>query len=264
MFKFLIEDPILNILSLFFNFTYSFGFSIILLTIAIKLFLYPFMVPTFKNMKKQKAIKPQLDALKEKYSDDKKKLAEEQMKLFKEHGINPASGCLSQIVTIVVLIGLYQVIQRFTNITSLDQLNSDIYFSFMRFENISLEDVFRFYIFDLKAIDTSYILPFIAGIATLITSVMMLPEVSLEEKVVRKVSKDPMEEMAYSMQTQMTIIAPIMTFFIGLQIPAGLTLYIAISSIITIVQQYFLLGDFGGLVSYSKLGKKKLMKLLKK
>lgn len=260
MLKIIVENPILNILSLFYNYTFSLGISIILLTILIKMVLFPFMIPTFKNMQKQKAIKPQLDDLKEKYQNDKKKLTEEQMKLFKEHGINPTSGCLSQVVTIFVLIGLYQVIQRFTNISSLDQLNNDIYFSFIKFENVAIADSFRFLIFDLKVPDHSYILPIIAGVATLITSVMMLPEVSLEEKVVRKVSKDPMEEMAYSMQTQMTILAPVMTFFVGLQIPAGLTLYIVVSSLISIAQQYYLLGSFGGLVSYSKLLKKKLLK----
>jgi len=263
MLKILIEDPILNILSLFYTYTFSLGLSIILLTIVIKMVLFPFMIPSFKNMQKQKAIKPQLDALKEKYSQDKKKLSEEQMKLFKEHGINPASGCLSQIVTIFVLIGLYQVIQRFTNISSLDQLNSDIYFSFIKFENVSIAESFKFLIFDLKTPDHSYILPILSGLATLVTSAMMLPEVSLEEKVVKKVSNDPMEEMAYSMQTQMTVLAPIMTFFVGLQVPAGLTLYIAISSIISIAQQYYLLGSFGGLVSYYKLYRKKLLSLKK-
>jgi len=62
------------------------------------------------------------------------------------------------------------------------------------------------------------------------------------------------------MQTQMTVLAPVMTFFVGLQIPAGLTLYIVISSIISIAQQYYLLGSFGGLVSYTKLAKKKLLR----
>ena len=263
MLKVLIEDPILNILSLFYSYTLSLGVSIILLTILIKMVLFPFMVPTFKNAQKQKALKPQIDALKEKYGSDKKKLSEEQMKLFKEHGINPASGCLSQLVTIFVLIGLYQVIQRFTNISSLDQLNNEIYFSFMKFSNVSISENFKFLIFDLKVPDHSYILPLISGLATLVTSAMMLPEVSLEEKVVKKTSNDQMEEMAYSMQTQMTLIAPVMTFFVGLQVPAGLTLYIAVSSLISIGQQYYLLGNFGGIVSYYKLFKKKLSTLKK-
>jgi YidC/Oxa1 family membrane protein insertase len=97
MLKLLIENPILNILSFFYFLTSNLGLSIVLLTILIKVILFPFMVPTFKNMKKQKALKPQLDALKEKYKEDKKKITEEQMKLFKEHGINPTSGCLTQI-----------------------------------------------------------------------------------------------------------------------------------------------------------------------
>ncbi len=256
MLKLLIENPILNILSFFYFLTSNLGLSIILLTILIKVILFPFMVPTFKNMKKQKALKPQLDALKEKYKEDKKKITEEQMKLFKEHGINPTSGCLTQIVTIFVLIGLYQVIQRFVSTTNLSEINADIYFQYLHFKSLDLNFLGQ----SLSNPDMTYILPVIAGVATFITSMMMLPEISLEEKIVKKTTKDPMEEMAYSMQTQMTIIAPIMTFYFGLTLNAGVSLYIAVSSILTIIQQYILLGNFGGVVPYTKLIKRKLFK----
>lgn len=242
MFETLIVSPINFLLNFFYSYTGNFGVAIILLTLFIKFILLPFAVPTYASMKKQKELKPVLDKLKEKYKDDKKKLTEEQMKLFKEHGINPASGCLTQIVTILVLIGLYQVIQNFTN------------------ETASVNNSFEFLIFNLKEIDNTYILPLLAGILTLITSAMMLPEFTLEEKLIKKVSKDPMEEMAYTMQTQMTVIAPVMTFLVGLQIPAGLTLYLVVSSLFQIPQQYYLLGNFGGLVSYYRLYKSKLFK----
>jgi YidC/Oxa1 family membrane protein insertase len=153
------------------------------------------MIPTYKNMKKQKEIKPELDKLKEKHKDDKKKLAEAQMELFKQHGINPASGCLSQIVMIFALIGLYQVVQKVSSIQNLMELNSGIYFEFLKFTS---EDMLQksLWIFKMSEIDNTYILPILAGIFTLLTSVMMLPELTEAEKVAKKASTE-MEDMAY-------------------------------------------------------------------
>jgi YidC/Oxa1 family membrane protein insertase len=259
MFKPFVEDPILNILTFFYNYTFSLGFAIILLTLFIKTILFPFMIPTYKNMKKQKEIKPLLDKIKEKYKDDRKKQAEEQMKVFKEHGINPTSGCLTQIVTIVVLIGLYQVINRFTHTSNLSDLNNDIYFAFMKFsEGEVIKSTFGY--LDLVKPDTSLILPIISALFTFITSAMMLPELTKEEKVAKEASTDQMEVMAYSMQKQMTVLAPAMTFIVGITIPAGLTLYITVSSIFSFFQQYYFLGNLGGLRPYIRLIKEKVIK----
>ena len=87
----------------------------------------------------------ELDKLKQKYGEDKKRMAEEQMKLFKEHGINPTSGCLSQIVMIFILIGLYQVVQKLTTISNLSELNYSLYSNFLFFtEKDTLENTFLF------------------------------------------------------------------------------------------------------------------------
>jgi YidC/Oxa1 family membrane protein insertase len=207
-------------------------------------------------MKKQKDIKPQLDKIKEKYKNDKQKFAEEQMKLFKEHGINPASGCLSQVVMIFVLIGLYQVVQNFSTAQVLSDLNSNFYFSFLKFsEGLKVNTMFWY--LDMSKPDATYILPLITGLATLVSSVMMLPELTEAEKAAKKASSD-MEDMAYSMQQQMTIIAPVMTFMVALSLPSALTLYIFVSSVFGVFQQYFMLGSWGGLIQYINLAKKKL------
>ena len=252
----LLVHPILNILALFYKLTSNLGWSIIILTIFIKLILIPFVIPTYKNMKKQKDIKPQLDKLKEKYKTDKQKFAEEQMKLFKEHGINPTSGCLSQVVMIFVLIGLYQVVQNFSTAQLLSDLNSNFYFDFLKFSE-GLKTNTMFWFLDMSKPDTTYILPLITGIATLISSAMMLPELTEAEKAAKKGSSD-MEDMAYSMQQQMTIIAPVMTFMVALSLPSALTLYIFVSSLFGVFQQYFMLGSWGGLIPYINLAKKKL------
>ena len=252
----LFEQPMLNLMVVFYQISSNLGVLIILLTLFIKTIMVPFMIPTYKNMKKQKEIKPELDKLKEKYKDDKKKLAEAQMELFKQHGINPASGCLSQIVMIFALIGLYQVVQKVSTIQNLTELNSGVYFEFLKFTS---EDILQksLWIFKMSEIDSTYILPILAGIFTLLTSAMMLPELTEAEKAAKKASTD-MEDMAYTMQQQMTLIAPVMTFFVCISLPSALSLYIFISSVYSVFQQYFMLGNWGGLTQYVKLARRYL------
>lgn len=254
----LLVHPILNILALFYKLSSSLGWSIILLTIFIKLILIPFVIPTYRNMNKQKAIKPQLDKLKEKYKNDKKKFAEEQMKLFKEHGINPASGCVSQLAMIFVLIGLYEVVRTFSEASFLSSLNSKLYFDFLKFSD-NQSAITSFWFLNMSKPDTTYILPILTAIATLLSTVMMLPELTEAEKAAKKASTE-MEDMAYSMQQQMVIISPVMTFIVALSLPSALTLYIFVSSFFAIFQQYFMLGGWGGLLQYINLIKKKIGK----
>ena len=107
----LLVNPILNILVALYDVTGSLGVGIILLTLLVRTLLIPVIIPSMRQMKKQKELQPELEKLKKKYKDDKKKMAEAQMDLFKKHGLNPVSGCLSQIPMLIVLIAVYNVIQ---------------------------------------------------------------------------------------------------------------------------------------------------------
>jgi YidC/Oxa1 family membrane protein insertase len=254
----LFEQPMLNLMVVFYQISSNLGVLIILLTIFIKTIMVPFMIPTYKNMKKQRELKPEIDKIKQKHKDDKKKLAEAQMELFKQHGINPTSGCLSQVVMIFALIGLYQVVQKVSGIQNLEELNSGIYFEFLKF---TAEDTLQksLWLFNMSEIDLTFILPIFAGVFTLLTSAMMLPELTEAEKAAKKASTE-MEDMAYTIQQQMTIIAPVMTFFVCLSLPAALSLYIFVSSVYSVFQQYFMLGNWGGLTQYIKIIKGYLKK----
>ena len=88
---------------------------------------------------------------------------------------------------------------------------------------------------------------------------MMLPELTEAEKAAKKASTDP-EDIAYSMQQQMAILAPAMTFFVCISLPSALSLYIFVSSVFAVFQQYYMLGNWGGLVQYISLIKKYLKK----
>jgi YidC/Oxa1 family membrane protein insertase len=107
----ILARPLGVVLSLFFGFTHSYGFSIILLTITVRLILFPLTAKQMRSMNAMAAIQPEVKKLQAEYGSDKPKLQEETMKLYKEKGINPAAGCLPLLLQFPVFIGLFRVIR---------------------------------------------------------------------------------------------------------------------------------------------------------
>src|SRR3972149_4869698 len=182
----LLVNPILNILVVLYELVGgNMGWAIILLTLITRAILIPAMLPSLKTMKKQRDIQPQLQKIKEKYKYDKKKQAEEQMKLMREHGLNPASGCLTQVAMILVLFALYGVIIKFTKSVDIMAINQQIYFDQFKFAVDAVINA-KFYYLDLGQHDPFYILPILAGFAQLISSKMMQPYVETGEELAKK------------------------------------------------------------------------------
>src|SRR3989344_5639834 len=108
--------PVINLLVLIYqglsalHIPGALGFSIMFLTIVIRVLVWPFMASQIKATKKMADLKPHLDALKIKHKGDKQGMATAQMALYKEHGVNPAGGCLPALIQIPVFIALYQSI----------------------------------------------------------------------------------------------------------------------------------------------------------
>ncbi|MCL4365906.1 YidC/Oxa1 family membrane protein insertase, partial [Patescibacteria group bacterium] len=136
IFNLIFFGPIINLLVLILqglqalHIPGALGFAIMILTIAIRLLVWPFMSSQIKATKKMADLKPHLDELKKKHKDDKQALAAAQMALYKEHGVNPAGGCLPAIIQIPVFIALYQSIINILPGTGgqLDKINSLLYF----------------------------------------------------------------------------------------------------------------------------------------
>lgn len=208
-----------------------------------------------KMMQKMKEYTPELNKIKAKYKDDKKKLLQAQTDFYKEKGINPASGCLPQIVSIVILIALFngfsQVFQG-SNITQ--QLNKVLY----PVLQINGEINHFFFGRDLTRPDVLNIsgIPFalpglfliVVALVQLLSSKMMMPNVQAAEKVAKK-TEEGFDDIAASMQSQMTYIFPLVTLFIGLNFPLGVVLYWGTFSLFQAVQQYFVSG-WGGLAPW--------------
>ncbi len=224
--------PIFNLLFIFTYYTNSLGLSIILLTILIKLLLFPVNIPSIKMASKKSLLDKDLSKLKKKYKNNKTLLSKKQMELYKKHGINPASGCLPNILQILVLIALYRVFIGILNNSSTDTL---FYFSFLK--DISFST--KFLLWDLAKPDSTYILPVASAGVQFITSKLMLPTVNKSEKIAKK-TETTQDDMMVSMQKNMIYTAPLMTLIIGAKLPSGLILYWFISSLFSFFQSYYL------------------------
>ncbi|HSV94839.1 MAG TPA: YidC/Oxa1 family membrane protein insertase [Spirochaetia bacterium] len=210
------------------------GLSIIAITLITKIILLPLVIPSLKSAKKMQDLKPELDRLKTKYSD-KTALQQAQVALYKEKGINPAAGCLPQIFQIIILISLYQVFMYFLGQSSVAGTTVNPYFIYL----------------DLTKPDRTFIMPILAGVSQLVYSLMMqsgiISEVKNPKRKEDKKKEENRLEMASSMQQQMTYMMPLMTVVISLNFQSGLVLYWVVSTIFSLVHQYFFSG-WGGLI----------------
>src|SRR3990167_6591970 len=135
IFNLIFFGPVINLLVLVYqglqaiHFPGALGFSIMILTVIIRILVWPFMASQIKATKKMAELKPHLDVLKAKHKGDKQALASAQMALYKEHGVNPAGGCLPTLIQIPIIIALYQTIFAFFgNGQGLENINKAIYF----------------------------------------------------------------------------------------------------------------------------------------
>ncbi|WP_318506461.1 YidC family membrane integrase SpoIIIJ [Bacillus sp. T3] len=186
----------------------SFGFSIIIVTLIIRLAILPLMIKQTKSSKAMQALQPEMAALKEKYSSKdqqtQQKLQQETMALFSKHGVNPLAGCFPLLIQMPILIGFYHAISRTREIAE-----------------------HNFLWFDLGAPDPYYILPIVAGITTFIQQKMMMAGGAANQN----------PQMA-----MMLWMMPIMIVVFAISFPAALSLYWVVGNIFMIAQTYFIKG----------------------
>ncbi len=237
-------NPLMNLMVLLYRYLGSLGLAIIVLSVLVRLVMIPFFVPNLKTAKKQRDLKPELDKMREKYKHDKKKQAEMQMALFKEHGINPMSGCLGNIITMLIPIALYGVINQISRITDITTINPRIYFDGFKFIAGEVLNS-RFLLFDMTKPDRTFILPVLCAVLQFASSKMMMPAINKAEKLAEK-TPGKSDDMMYNMQEQMLYMFPVMMLVFGFSLPSGVMLNIFVSTVFTLVQCYFIMG-WGGL-----------------
>jgi YidC/Oxa1 family membrane protein insertase len=185
----------------------SFGLSIIVVTILIRLLILPLMIQQTRNAKAMQALQPEIEALRKKYSSKdaqtQQKLQQEMMLLFQKHGVNPMAGCFPILIQMPILIGFYHAIMRTREIAQ-----------------------HNFLWFDLGDKDPYYILPLVAGLTTFI-----------QQKIMMAGSAQQNPQMA-----MMLWMMPIMIVIFAINFPAALSLYWVVGNIFSIVQTYLIKG----------------------
>lgn len=245
--------PIVNLLALY-HYLFSLakipgtlGFSIVALTVTIRLLLHPFFKQQMDSAKKMQDVKPHIDKLSKKHKGDAKKIQEEQMRLYQEAGINPASGCLFMIIQIPVFIALYQTLQHFFVADTskvIVTLNKTLYFPFLHFKTLDT----WFLGLNLAATPNqmhsnfAYLIPVVTGILqyfqTISTTAGMTPPPTkaIEEPKDGKKDTSTGDDFQKAMNTQMKYVFPFMIGWFSLSMPIGLALYWNIFSVFSIIQ----------------------------
>ena len=194
----MVAKPLFAVLRTINEFTQNFGLTIILLTVCIKLLFAPLQYKSYRSMKDMQLIQPKVQAIQEKYKEDRERLNKELISLYRDHKVNPVGGCLPMILQMPVFIALFNIL----------------------YMTIDLRQApFMLWIQDLSVPDPFYVLPVIMG-ATMVIQQKITPT-----------TMDPT-------QAKIMLILPVMLTFLFLTFPAGLVLYWLTNNTLTIVQQF--------------------------
>ena len=195
-----IAQPIFWLLEHIHSLLGNWGWSIIVLTLIIKLMFFPLSAASYKSMARMRAVAPKLAALKEQFGDDRQKMSQAMMELYKKEKINPLGGCLPILVQMPVFLALYWVL----------------------LESVEMRQApWMFWITDLSIKDPFFLLPIIMG-ATMFIQMQLNPT-----------PPDPMQAKVMKMM-------PIIFTFFFLWFPAGLVLYWVVNNILSIAQQWYI------------------------
>lgn len=231
----IILSPMINILVMLSYYLFSsFGLTIIVLTIVIRALMYPLMIKQLRASKAMQSIQSQIAELRKKYAKDKQQLAKEQMRLYKESGMNPAGCLLPMLLQLPIWIALYQSILKVLAVAPEDflSLSQHLYPSW------SL-------VFSLVPLESKFLWLDLAARNNMLLAILVGGTMWVQQKMTTLPSADPKQQAQAQMMLWMM---PIMFTFLTLSFPSGLALYWVVSNIISIVMQYFVTG-WGGLVS---------------
>ncbi len=236
--------PLLSLLVLAFGAFRDFGIAVVLVTVAIRLLLYPLYVTQIRSQRVMQELAPALNDIKAKYGKDRQKIQEEQMKLYKERGYNPATGCLPLLLQMPILFAMYAAFIQAPGLTG--QELRGVLWPFVSMptligDHIDLTAHWLPWIqtcaqngveqIGLACPDPLKVLPILAGATQLFASVMAQPVKQMK-------TDDPQQKMMQSMAYYF----PLITVFIAWSLPAGLAVYWVTTTLFQIVQQYFVTG----------------------
>jgi YidC/Oxa1 family membrane protein insertase len=190
-----------SFLQFIYGFIGNWGWTIVIVTIIIKLILYPLAYKGMVSMNKLKELSPQVKKIQEKYKDDKQKASMHMMELYKKEGANPMGGCLPIVLQIPVFFSIYRVLLNAIELKGSGWI---------------------LWIEDLSSMDPYYVLPLLMGITMFVQ---------------QKITPNQMQD---EMQKKLFMALPVIFTFFFLWFPAGLTLYWFVNNLFTVGQQYYI------------------------
>lgn len=267
--------PIVNVLILFYKGFLqlgvggAFGFAVLGLTILVRVVLWPLSGSALKNTQKMVELRPHLERIRKQHGHDRVRHLQEQQKLYKQHGISPAAGCLPLLLQLPIFIALYNVFfsvlsanQDLSTVTG--QINQIVYSPSLELSQ-TIDLTFFGVNLAAKPADWQQLgvwalaIPVLTALLQFFQSKMMMPKAVSEYKSdtpKEKKEKQTTEEMMLEMQKQMLFLMPLMFGFFAFQLPVGLALYWNTFTVFGMIQQYRITA-WGGLEEW-------INKLLKK
>ncbi|GAB6036266.1 membrane protein insertase YidC [Fundidesulfovibrio butyratiphilus] len=204
-----VAEVLLWLLHYLYGYVHNYGVAIIILTVIIKGLFWPLSQKSYKSMEKMRKLQPMMAAIREKYGDDRNKMNEELMQLYKTYKVNPAGGCLPMLVQLPVFFGLYQALLNAI------ELRHASFITYLPFTH-------HIWLADLSAKDPYYITPLVMG-ATMFLQQKMTPAPG-----------DPT-------QAKIMMFMPVIFTFMFLNFPSGLVIYWLVNNVLSIAQQWLLM-----------------------
>ncbi len=213
-----IARPLVSLLRLLYGLTGNYGIAIIVLTVLVKLVFFPLSNKSFKSMSAMKKLQPQMERLREQYKDDKQKLNQEMMELYKRYQVNPLGGCIPMIVQLPVFIGLYQ------GLLYAIELRQAPFFGWI--EDLSQPD-------RLGALAIPFVDPPGIPVLTLLMGGSMVIQ-----QMMMPTTGDPIQQ-------KMMLLMPVIFTVMFINFPAGLVLYWLINNVLSVAQQHWYTRTYG-------------------
>ncbi|MBU2870968.1 membrane protein insertase YidC [Colwellia sp. E2M01] len=203
-FLWMISQPLYSLLTFIQSFVVNWGLAIIIITLIIKGLMYPLTKAQYTSMAKMRDLAPKMAQLKERFGDDRQKMSQATMEMYRKEKVNPAGGCLPLLLQMPIFLALYWVF----------------------LESVELRHApFMFWIQDLSAMDPYFVLPILMGASMFVM-----------QKMQPMTIQDPMQQKI--MQYMPVVFSIFMAWF-----PSGLVLYWFISNVVSIVQMKIIFAD---------------------
>ena len=196
-----ISLPMLQFMQMMYGFLQNWGLAIIVLTIIIRTIMFPLQYSSFKSMKKMQVLQPELKSIREKYKEDPQRMQQETMALFKKHGANPMGGCLPLFLQMPIFFAFYRMLDNSVEL---------------------VEAPFYLWINDLSQKDPYYVLPVLMGVA-MFFNMKLTPSSATMDPAQQKLMK----------------FMPVIFAAFLISMPAGLNLYILVSTLLGMLQQVY-------------------------